>query len=148
MNTLLDQLEALYLKTSNPVYAFQALARYDLCPDDQPLPAWLMAYVRDIAMNINTLTHTESPSQALKKVNAALGLSARGRKNRFAEWRLDRRAEWADFLHGQGRGVFDPTATAKNINTWLANAVVDGEYTPDAARQWRTRGRWLKGEIK
>ena len=147
MSTELDRLEAMCRETCNPLYVFDALSHYDLCPDDAPLPTWIMQYLRDAAMTLVFIADTQPPSQALKQVSRAFGLNAEGRKNQFAAWKLDNLAKWADYLHGKGRDLFGKDATAKDINAWLAKASKRG-VTAGAVRKWRERGKRLKNAPK
>jgi hypothetical protein len=143
----LTDLEAMYHETGNPLYVWVALARHDLCPDGAPLPAWVMGYLREVAQVLELMAIDWPPATAAKKVTAALGLTAHGRRNRFAEYQMDRRAEWAVWAHEQGRDLFRDQGgnawPAKEINTWLAEST-RANVTGSAARQWRKRGKRLK----
>jgi hypothetical protein len=145
MITLRD-FERLYRATGNPLYVWVALDRHDFCPDGAPLPGWIMTYLREAAMRLEELANTEEPARALKRVNGVLGLSAKGRNNKFAAWRLDRRAEAAAFLHDQGRDMFADEGkpwSGRRINEWLAKST-RANVTDSTVGKWKERGKRFK----
>ena len=105
MNKFSIDLETLYRETSNPLFVWAALGSYKLCPDGAPLPAWIMGYLRETAMALELMADADQPGAAVKKVNAVLGLTGKG-KNAFADYRLIARAEIAAFVDDHRKELF------------------------------------------
>jgi hypothetical protein len=138
-------LETLYRETRNPLYAWAALADYEACPNGAPLPAWIMGYLREAAMALELMADAASPGEAARKVNAALGLTGKG-KNAFAEYRLIARAESAAFIDAHRREIFvHRTGKPDNASVsrdWVAKAT--GVKTDKTVGNWIRRIRQLR----
>jgi hypothetical protein len=92
--------EALYHKTENPLYVWEAIA----CPGDD-IPTWCIAYLKNIAPKIAHLANRrKGPLPEPPQLSQALGLTHPG-WSAFAEFRKDRRAR-SETLRQDFRGLY------------------------------------------
>jgi hypothetical protein len=138
-------LETLYRETGNPLYVWAALANYQLCPDGAPLPTWIMSYIRETAMAFELMADIEQPNVAVNKVNAALGLTATGNNNAFAEYRRIARASNAAFIDDHRKEIFVRKGKPEKASVsrhWIAKHT--GGTSDRTIRNWIKLIRQLK----
>jgi hypothetical protein len=96
MSTIMQELEALYRETGNPLYAWKAFA--EEYRSGKALPGWIEDYLRECAGHLLDMAEVEarwipepgkrpiSPGEAAKRTAQALRLTSPGR-NKFADYR-------------------------------------------------------------
>lgn len=107
--TILDDLEALYRKTGNPLFVWRAMAECGPGMDPRrPLPDWVREYLEVVAWEFERLNFNVdaklSASEKIKRVPAALGLVGKGRGgNAFARWKKVNDDATIAFWHDEAR---------------------------------------------
>jgi hypothetical protein len=144
--------EELYRKTGNPLYIMAEINDY--CPRGQPWPAWVEEYVREIARRMIVMAEADKPSEAAALVAGAMGLTGRGR-NRFADYKMDRRTETVLWAHGPGRTLFangsGKKPLDKTVDHWVVEAINSQpggkKVTVGAVRKWKERWKTRKRKV-